>query len=146
MMHVEIITPDSTVFEGTALSVQLPTMDGEITVLEHHIPIITTIKSGSAIVQTDKGEMIFAVSRGVIEVNGTSVRVLSDIADRADLLEEAAVEKARDAAEKLMTEKREDAEGFAEATAIFEKELARFVSVRRYRSRRSFAPTLPSDS
>lgn len=147
MLRLEIITPDSTVFEGEAESVTLPTSDGEITVLPHHVPIITTITPGSMIVHTANEELIFAVSRGVIEVDGKGVRVLSDIADRADLLEEAAVERAQAEAQKLMSEKREDAEAFAEATAIFEKELARLMTVRRHRSRRSFAPpSVPSDS
>jgi F-type H+-transporting ATPase subunit epsilon len=138
MLHLEIITPDSTVFDGNVEWVTLPTGDGEITVLQHHLPIITTLAPGTAIVKTDEGEMAFAVSRGVVEIDGKGMRLLSDIADRADALEEAAVEKAQQDAEKLMNEKREDAEAFAEATAIFERELARLKTVRRYRSGRAF--------
>jgi F-type H+-transporting ATPase subunit epsilon len=136
MIRLEIITPEQSVFEGDVDSVTLPTADGEITVLPHHIPLVTTIVPGPVIVHMGKEEKIFAVSRGVIEIDQSSVRVLSDIADRADGLEEAAVEKAEQAAQKLMTEKREDVEGFAEATAILERELARLRTVRRHRSRR----------
>ncbi len=140
MMQLQIITPAETVFDAQVDSVTLPTADGEITVLPHHVPIITTIIPGPMIVRIGSEEKIFAVSRGVIEVNGTTVKVLSDIADRADDLEEAAVEKARAEAEALMEGKREDAVSFAEATAIFERELARLKTVRRHRSKHGFVP------
>ncbi len=141
MLHFQLITPDETVYDGNVVSVTLPSADGEITVLEKHIPIISTLMPGSMVVRNEKGEMIFAVSRGVIEVDGGSVRVLSDIADRADSLEEEAVEAAKAKAEKLMTEKSEDAMSFAEATALLDRELARLKTVRRYRARRAYMPT-----
>jgi len=144
MLHLVIITPDQTVYDGEIDSVSLPTADGEITVLPHHVPIITTIVPGPVIVRSGKDEKVFAVSRGVIEIDQTSVRVLSDIADRADDLEESAIEKARINAEKLMTEKRQDATEFAEATAILDRELARLRTVRRHRSRRGLPSVPPS--
>lgn len=136
MLHLAIITPDQTVFEGEVMSVTLPTANGEITVLPHHMPLITTVVPGPMIVREPSGEHVFAVSRGVIEVQPNMVNVLSDIADRADILEEEAAKNARRQAEKLMAEKRADAEAFADATALFERELARIRTVRRHRSRR----------
>jgi len=58
---------------------------------------------------------------------------LGKMAERADELEEEKIEKAREAAQKLMTEKRADAEGFTEAAAALERELARLKVVKRYR-------------
>ena len=139
MLHLIIIPPEQTVYDSNVESVTLPTSDGEITVLPQHIPLITTIVPGAVIVREGGKESVFAVSRGVIEVGQTDVRVLSDIADRADVLEEEAVEKAKLKAEQLLSEKREDAESFAEASIILERELARVKAVRRHRSRRSFS-------
>jgi F-type H+-transporting ATPase subunit epsilon len=136
VLHFALITPDSTVFEGEVDSVSIPTPDGEITVLPHHIPLISIVTPGSILVRIGKEEKLFAVSRGVVEVDGNSLRILADTADRAEELEEAAIEKAKAAAEKLMTEKRHDAEGFAEATALLERELARLQVKRRHRARR----------
>jgi len=136
MLHLEIITPEKTVFDAEAMSVTLPTSEGEITVLEMHLPLITTLAPGSLVIRAEgKEEQVFAVARGVIEVNKHAIRVLSDIADRVEELEEGAVEKAKADAEKLMNEKRQDAELFADATAIFERELARLKTVRRHRQR-----------
>jgi len=136
-MHLEIITPDRVAFEGEVLSVTLPTTDGEIVVLPGHIPLVSAIAPGTIIVRTAKKEELFAVARGVIEVDGTSVNVLTDIADTAGTLDEEAIEQAKQKAETLMKEKRTDAEGFAEATAILDRELARLRTVRRHRSAHS---------
>ncbi|MDD4318742.1 MAG: ATP synthase F1 subunit epsilon [Candidatus Peribacteraceae bacterium] len=135
MLHFQLITPDRVLYEGDADAVSLPTPDGEITVLPHHIPLISIVRPGSILVRSGSEEKVFAVSRGVVEVDGASLRVLADTADRAEELEEAAIEKAKKEAEKLLTERRQDATGFAEATAILEKELARLQTVRRHRSK-----------
>ncbi|OGJ58220.1 ATP synthase F1 subunit epsilon [Candidatus Peribacteria bacterium RIFCSPHIGHO2_01_FULL_51_9] len=135
MLHLEIITPDRTVFQGDVDSVSLPTPQGEITILPHHIPLMSIVIPGSVLVRQKNEEHLFAVSRGVIEVDGKSVRVLADTADRAAELEEEAIKKAKTEAERLLREKRGDAEGFAEVTATLEKELARLHVVRRHRSK-----------
>jgi len=135
MLHLELITPERVIYEGEADSVSLPTPDGEITVLPHHIPLISIVVPGSILVRKGKEEMIFSVSRGVIEVDGRSLKVLADTAERAEELQEEAIAKAKAEAEKVLQEKREDREGFAEATAVLDRELARLHTIRRHRSR-----------
>ncbi len=143
MLHLEIITPDAIVFDSQVESVTLPTGNGEITVLPKHIPLMTTVLPGSLIARQKSGEHLFAVSRGTIEIDGTGIRVLVRTADDADALaDEEAILKAKESAEKLMEEKRTDAEAFAEATAILDRELARLKSVRRRSTlRRSSMPS-----
>ncbi len=132
MLHLEIITPELTVFDASVESVTLPTGSGEITVLPKHIPLVTTVLPGSLIARSKTGEQLFAVSRGTIEIDGDGVRVLVRTADAADALaDEEAILRAKESAEKLMQEKRTDAEAFAEARAILDRELARLSSVRR---------------
>ena len=135
-MHVHIITPEGTVYDGQADEITLPTADGEITVLPHHIPLITTLIPGAAIVRLQDKEEYYAVSGGVVEIDGKGVQVLAQIADRAENLQEAAIEKAKADAEKLVSERRQDAAGFADAVAILDRELARLKTVRRHRTRR----------
>jgi F-type H+-transporting ATPase subunit epsilon len=132
-MHLSIITPDRTVFQGTCDSVTLPTIDGEITVLPHHVPLMGILKAGTLMIRAGKEEQLLAVSGGAIEVTGDAVRILADSADRAEELEEAAVEAAKKRAEDLMKDRRQDAEGFAEASAILDRELARLHVIRRRR-------------
>lgn len=141
MLHLEIVTPEGTTYNGKVDSVTIPTVEGEITVLANHIPLIGVIRAGTLVLKTGKEEQLIAVSRGMVEVTGTHVKVLTDTADRADMLQEEAIQKAKDAAEKLLAEKRHDAEGFAEATAILDRELARLHTVRKHRSRRGLGST-----
>ncbi|OGJ58131.1 ATP synthase F1 subunit epsilon [Candidatus Peribacteria bacterium RIFCSPLOWO2_12_FULL_55_15] len=136
MLSLELITPDRVVFEGDVDAVSLPTPLGEITILPHHIPLLSILSPGSILLRQKEEEHLFAVSRGVIEVDGTHVRVLADTADRATELEEEAVRQAKEKAEQLLKEKRADAEEFAEAAAMLDRELARLKVVRRHRSSR----------
>jgi F-type H+-transporting ATPase subunit epsilon len=136
MFSLEVLTPDGTTVRTDAESVSVPTTNGEITILPGHVPLISTLEPGMLTVRNGKEEQFFAVSRGVIQVDRKSIRILSDIADRVDTLDESAIEDARNRAEKLVSEKRHDAEGFAEATAILDRELARLRTVRSHRSRR----------
>ena len=140
MLHVSITTPEGTIYEGSATSVTLPTAAGEITVLPKHIPLIGIVLPGTIMLRNGPDTHFLAVSRGVIEVDGKGVRILADSADRVDELEEAAIQRARDDAERLQKEKRHDTEGFAEATAILERELARLRTIRRHRSHRGLPP------
>ena len=127
-------------FEGEVDSVSLPTPQGEITILPNHIPLISIVVPGVITVRQKGSEQLLAVSRGVIEVDGRTIRVMVDTADRADELQEQAILKAKAEAEKLQKERRSDREGFAEATAILERELARLQVVRRRRGSRSPVP------
>ncbi len=135
MIHLDITTPDGSVYAGDAESVTLPTADGEITVLGGHVPLITVLGSGSMVVRAGGEETLYAVSRGVVEITGTNIKVLADIADRAEKLEEATIEQARKRAEELRSQRQGDAEAFADATALLERELARLTAVRRLKSR-----------
>ena len=132
-IHFNIVTPERVVFEEDVDAVTLPTADGEITVLPHHIPLVSLLKAGEVLIKKGNEKIPLAVSSGVIEVDGKSIVVLADTAERADELEEEKIEKARAAAKTLMNAKRGDEEGFAEATAGLERELARLKVVRRHR-------------
>jgi F-type H+-transporting ATPase subunit epsilon len=134
-LHLDIITPETTIFSGDVESVTLPTAQGELTILPRHIPLISIVVPGTVMIKMDGKIELFAVSRGVVEVDGKTMRVLADTADRAAELEEAAIEAAKASAEKLMSEKRDDAETYAEASAVLARELARLKTVRRHRSK-----------
>ena len=137
-MFVELVTSEGSAFSGNAASVTIPSGTGEITVLEHHIPLLSTVEPGTVIIRTADDELLFAVSRGVVQVGSNSIRILSDIADRAESLEEDAIELAKARAEELKIARRADAEGYADATATLDRELARLATTRRLRSRRRF--------
>lgn len=134
-MHVELVTSEGSAYSGEAISVTLPSGDGEITVLNHHLPLLSTVEPGTVIIRTNDDELFFAVSRGVVQVGADNIRILSDIADRAETLEEEAIELAKQRAEDLKTARRGDSEAFAEAQATLEREIARITTIHRLRSK-----------
>ena len=46
-MNVEIITPETTLYEGEASYVFLPGSDGSLGVMNNHAPLISSLKKGT---------------------------------------------------------------------------------------------------
>lgn len=76
--HVDILTPDKTLFSGEATYVGLPGVDGSLGVLAGHAPLITTLKAGEVTVRVEREEQRFAVRGGTVEVLGGTVTVLAE--------------------------------------------------------------------
>lgn len=77
-MQLEIITPDKTLFEGTAKSVSLPGTNGSFQILENHAPIISTLKNGKIKVVTDASTEIIEINSGVVEMMKNKVIILAE--------------------------------------------------------------------
>lgn len=77
-MHLEIVTPDTIVFEGEAFLVQLPGLDGSFEVLDHHMPMIAGLAKGKVkVIDFNKKESFFEINGGVLEVLDNKVMVLA---------------------------------------------------------------------
>ncbi|PIR92042.1 F0F1 ATP synthase subunit epsilon [Candidatus Falkowbacteria bacterium CG10_big_fil_rev_8_21_14_0_10_44_15] len=134
-IHFEIVTPEKVVLKEEVLQLTVPTKMGEITILPHHIPLVASLIPGVIEVKKTNNELeTVALSGGFIEVLPTKVVILADTAERAADIDEARAEEARQRAEKLMTEKREEVD-FSAVQAKIAKELARVKAVRRHRNR-----------
>jgi F-type H+-transporting ATPase subunit epsilon len=77
-MQLEIITPDKTLFEGTAKSVTLPGTGGGFQLLENHAPIISTLASGNIKIETEKDTQLIAINSGVVEMLKNKVIILAE--------------------------------------------------------------------
>ncbi len=77
-MHVEIITPDKSLFKGEATLVTVPGVDGSMGFLNNHAPLITVLKAGNVKVKTGTTEELFPIKGGVVEVMNNSVIVLAE--------------------------------------------------------------------
>ena len=77
-MLLEIITPESKLFEGEVTSVKFPGTDGEFGVLNNHAPIISTLTKGSIIVIDNNESKNFDINGGVIEMQNNKIIVLAD--------------------------------------------------------------------
>ena len=83
-IRCEIVSQDRTVFQGDVDMVVLPGAGGEMGVLPHHAPVLTTLKFGVVKVRHDNREDIFAVAGGVAEVQPDLVTVLADAAENVE--------------------------------------------------------------
>lgn len=79
-MHLDIITPDQRVFQGEAVSVTFPGLDGSFEVLNHHAPLIGVLKAGPVVVRPTGGgtPTTFQLDGGIVEVLNNNVVVLAE--------------------------------------------------------------------
>jgi F-type H+-transporting ATPase subunit epsilon len=77
-MTLEILTPDKKIFDGEITSVTVPGTMGSFEVLKDHAPIISTLENGKVIVRSSKGEEVFMIKGGVVEVQNNKVMLLAE--------------------------------------------------------------------
>lgn len=136
IIKFEIVTPEKTVLQEEIIEVTVPTQEGEVTILPHHAPLVSTLKPGVLTLKKQDGstDVVF-VAGGFLEVFRNKVVILADTAERAENIDETKVEEAKVRAEKAMKEVRhEDAEEFARIAAQLEHELAKTRAVNRWRN------------
>ena len=134
-MHFKIVTPEREVFADEVTQVSLMTTMGEITILPHHIPLVTNVVPGEIKYKKNNEELSIAVSGGFAEVRPDgSVVILADTAEHAHEIDVARAEEAKTRAEKLMAEARnKDDVDYSALSVKLERELARLRVGKRYR-------------
>ena len=135
-IQFEIVTPERVVLKEEILQITVPTKMGEITVLPNHLPLVSSLLPGVVQVKKKNGEdEIISVSGGFLEVAKDKVIILADTAERAEEIDVARAEEARERARQLVSQARPDAESFAQASALLEKSLVRLRVANRARHR-----------
>ncbi len=129
-----LITPEKIVYQEEVDSISLPTTDGEITVLPHHIPLITVLSAGVITLRNEGETHYVSVTDGVVKVDKMGLTVLATSADRANDLVMEQVEKALEDAKKLANEKKMSETEFLEAMTLVTRETARLHALRRHHS------------
>ena len=76
-MKLTISKIDKVLWAGEAESVTVPSTGGELTILAHHMPLITTLKAGTIIVkQKDVKPEELEITSGFLEVGKTETVIL----------------------------------------------------------------------
>ena len=131
-INLQIITPEKIAYEGEIDQVTLPTTDGEITILADHIPLISTMKHGELTIKNGDEEVLMAVCNGFIEVKKNHIIIMTDIAERAEDIDEKRAQEAKKRAQESLKEKDRMSDiAFADVTAAMERSLARIKVARR---------------
>jgi len=77
-MHVEIITPDKTLFEGEVDAATFPGSKGSFQVLKNHAALISSLDKGKVILKSDKQVQEIMVNGGIVEVLKNNIIVLAE--------------------------------------------------------------------
>ena len=123
-IHVDIVSAEREIFSGEADMVFAPGEQGELGIAPRHAPLLTRMKPGVVRVQHAGEEQVFYVSGGILEIQPHVVTVLSDTAQRAADIDEAAAVAAKQRAEEALRNK---SSHISEAEAL--AELARMTAM-----------------
>jgi len=132
-IRCEIVSQDRMVYEGDVDIVVLPGTDGEMGILPHHAPLLTTLKFGLIKVRSQNNEQVFTVAGGVAEIQPTIVTVLADAAENVQEIDVARAEAARQrAAEALASVKTEDVDAYLALEAALRRSNLRLDAAKRF--------------
>lgn len=109
MFHFQLVSISGKKFDDEVYEVVLPTLDGEIGVLQDHMPLVSVAVPGVVMVRRqprdpDYAREFYAINGGAIEVADNRLRVLVDEADHADDINEAEAQAALERAKTMANE------------------------------------------
>jgi F-type H+-transporting ATPase subunit epsilon len=78
MLHVRVISPEASLFEGDASSVVAPAFDGEVGILTGHAPMMTLLGKGELRIDGGAGARKFTIEGGFLQVVNNEVRVVTE--------------------------------------------------------------------
>ena len=116
-IRCDIVSAEEEIFHGDVVMVVATGEMGELGIAPRHAPLITRLKPGKLVLTLPDGEKIdIVVSGGIMEVQPQVVSILADTAIRAKDIDEVAVLKAKEEAERVLANRGEAME-VAEAQA-----------------------------
>jgi len=98
-LHLEIVTPERLAYKGDVDAVICPGVEGELGVLPHHAPLLTTLAYGELHIRTGGQTETFAIAGGFLQVRPDKVVVMAETADLASEIDLETAEHARRVAE-----------------------------------------------
>ena len=144
-MRLEIITVEREVFADDVDFVLAPGADGELGILPHHAPLMTTLQPGELVIRKNGEDTYLAVTGGYLEVMDNQVTVLADACERSDEIDEERAQEAMRQAEERVAMRQADMD-LEQATGAMRRAQIRLnvVSRRRRREGRSTAGQPPT--
>lgn len=109
-LKLEIVTPEAKIYSEDVDMVTLPGVEGEMGIYPMHIPLMTQIAHGEIVAKKGGVDHYLATGEGFVEITGDRVAILTDMAIKADDIDEAKAEEARKKAEARLAEKLTDEE------------------------------------
>ena len=135
-LKVEIVTAERMVYsEEDVDRIIAPGVEGELGVLPLHTPLLTMMQPGLMRIIRGNEEIEMVITGGFIEVRENHVTVLADTAERADDIDEARAQEARQRAQRRLEERTTEMD-LSRAEAALARSLIRLKMAERRRRRR----------
>ncbi len=132
-IRCDIVSAEEEIFHGDVVMIVATGEMGELGIAPRHAPLITRLKPGKLVLTMADGEKLdIVVSGGILEVQPQVVTILADTAIRATDIDELAVLKAKEEAERVLANRGEAME-IAEAQAKLAEVMAQLSALERLR-------------
>ncbi|TVS12458.1 MAG: F0F1 ATP synthase subunit epsilon [Wenzhouxiangella sp.] len=132
-IHCDIVSAEAEIFSGSAAMVVVPGEEGDLGIAPRHAPLLTRLRPGQVrVLLPEGGEEFYFISGGLLEIQPHVVTVLSDTAQRAGDLDEAAALKAKEEAERAIADRSAGME-VAQAQAQLAQAMAQLAALERFR-------------
>jgi F-type H+-transporting ATPase subunit epsilon len=133
-LQLDIVTPERLAYSDEVDAVTLPGIEGELGVLPHHAPLVTTLGFGELRIRKGGAEEVFAIAGGFLQVLPDKVIVLAETADMASEIDLGKAQEARREAEKALESGYHEGADLSTARAALQTALLRErVAQRRHR-------------
>lgn len=101
--RVHIVASDRDFFDGTCTSIRVPTVDGALGLMAHHIDIVTALVPGEMWYRLPDGtESTAAVSHGLLRMEDNDVLILVDSAEHPEEIDMVRARRAAEHAKEIM--------------------------------------------
>lgn len=123
-IKLEIVTPDKVVVREEVDYVGVPGVMGQFGVLSNHIPYLAALSIGTLYYKKGSETKYVFVSGGFAEVDGKSITILAESAERAEEIDVERAKRAKERAERRLREQKEEID-YARARAALQRALQR---------------------
>ena len=134
-VKLDIVTAEQVVFSEEVDAVIAPGVEGQLGILPHHAPLMTTLQMGELLVRKGGEEFSLAITGGFLEVRPDRIIVLADAAERVEDINLARAEEAKRRAEERLTHRTPDVD-MARAEASLRRSLIRLKVAEKRRKRK----------
>lgn len=124
-IHLNVITPDSTIFSGDAKFVVVRTKDGELGILPRHANLVAALDMGLLRIDTVEGEQLFFANfGGFMDVKPNEINIVTPNCELPSEIDVDRAERAKERAEERLKSHHEDVD-FDRARLALERALLR---------------------
>jgi F-type H+-transporting ATPase subunit epsilon len=108
-MLFSLISTTQKVLDKTEIeSVIIPTLNGEIQILPNHLPVLGVTQPGILRIQYIGREVSYALGAGIYEVDEAGIRVIADMVDNGESINEEIITRKKEEARAFMEQAQKD--------------------------------------